>query len=60
MSEEITVDYLTAIKDILVVVAPILVAYISYRSNKKSREDIKIEIEKFTREKEAETKQILD
>lgn len=28
--------YITAIKDILVVVAPIVVAYISYRSNKKN------------------------
>lgn len=60
MNEQISVNYLTDIKDFLVVVVPIIVAYISYRSNKKSREDIKIEVEKFTREKEVETKQILD
>ena len=60
MNEQLSVNYLTDIKDFLVVVVPIIVAYISYRSNKKSREDIKIEVEKFTREKEVETKQILD
>ena len=53
-------EYLTALKDVLVVVAPIVVAYISYRSNKKSQNDIKLEVEKITKEKEAETKQILD
>lgn len=52
--------YLTAIKDVLVIVAPIIVAYISYRSNKQSRKDIKIEVERITKEKEVETKQILD
>ena len=52
--------YLTALKDILIVVAPIVVAYISYRTNKKSQNDIKLEVEKITKEKEVETKQILD
>lgn len=52
--------YLTALKDILVVVAPIVVAYISYRSSKKTQKDITLEVERLTKEKEAETKQILD
>lgn len=52
--------YLTAIKDILVIFAPIIVAYISYRSNKQSQKDIKLEVERITKEKEAETKQILE
>ena len=50
--------FLTVLKDILVVLAPIVVAYISYRSNKKSHNDIKLEVERITKEKEAETKQI--
>ncbi len=52
-------DYLIAIKDILVIVVPIIVAYISYRSNKKSENDIKLEIEKNLKEKDADTSQIL-
>ena len=52
--------YLTALKDIVIVLAPIIVAYISYKSNKKNRRDIKLEIEKISKEKEAETKQILE
>lgn len=52
--------YLTALKDILVVVTPIVVAYISYRSSKKTQRDIRLEVERITKEKEAETKQILD
>jgi len=52
--------YLIAIKDVLVVLAPIVVAYISYRSSKKTQGDIKLEVERITKEKEAETKQILD
>lgn len=51
--------YLMIIKDVLVVLSPILVAYINYRSNKKSQRDIKLEIEKTTKEKDTETKQIL-
>ena len=35
-------DYLTALKDVLVVLSPIIVAYISYRSNKKTKEDIRL------------------
>lgn len=52
--------YLTALKDVLVVLTPIVVAYISYRSNKKTRNDIRLEVERITKEKEAETQQILD
>ncbi len=52
--------YLTAIKDILVIFAPIIVAYISYRSNKQSQRDIKLEVERVAKEKEVETKQILE
>ena len=47
--------YLTALKDILVVISPIIVAYISYRSNKKSKADIQLELEKSLKEKGAET-----
>ena len=52
--------YLTAIKDVLIVIVPIIVAYVSYRSSKKTRNDIRLEVERITKEKEAETKQILD
>lgn len=52
-------DYLTALKDVLVVLSPIIVAYISYRSNKKTKEDIRLEIEKSLKEKDAETYQII-
>lgn len=48
-------NYLTALKDVLVVLSPIIVAYISYRSNKKTKEDIRLEIEKSLKEKDAET-----
>lgn len=51
--------YLTAIKDILIIISPIIVAYISYRSNKKSKNDIYLEIEKSLKEKNADTSQIL-
>ena len=53
-------EYITAIKDVLVILAPIIVAYISYRSNKQSQKDIKLEVERITKEKEAEAKQILE
>ncbi len=52
-------SYLMALKDLLVVLSPILVAYISYRSNKKSKREIQQEIEKSLKEKDAETSQIL-
>ena len=52
--------YLTAIKDVIIVIAPIIVAYISYRGNKKTQNDIRLEAERIAKEKEAETKQILD
>ena len=51
--------YIAAIKDILVVVAPIVVAYISYRSNKKTARDIRLELEKNLKEKDADTAQML-
>lgn len=49
----------TAIKDVLVVLTPIVVACISYRSNKKSKKDIQQEVEKTIKEKDVETSQIL-
>lgn len=52
-------EYLMALKDILVILSPIIVAYMSYRSNKKSRKDIQLEIEKSLKEKDAETSQLL-
>jgi hypothetical protein len=51
--------YLTAIKDILVVFAPIIVAYISYKSSKKTARDIRLELEKNLKEKDADTTQML-
>ena len=51
--------YITAIKDILVIIAPIIVAYISYRSNKKTARDIRLELEKSLKEKDADTAQML-
>lgn len=51
---------LTTLKDILVIIAPVIVAFISYRSNKKTRKDIKYDIERITKEKEAETTQLLE
>lgn len=50
---------LTALKDVLVVLSPIVVAYISYRNNKKSKREIQQEIDKSLKEKDAETSQIL-
>ena len=44
-------DYLTALKDVLVVLSPIIIAYISYRSNKKTKEDVRLEIEKSLKKK---------
>lgn len=51
--------YIIAIKDILVIVVPIVVAYISYRSNKKTAHDIHLELEKSLKEKDADTTQML-
>ena len=51
--------YITAIKDILVIIAPIVIAYISYRSNKKTTHDIRLELEKSLKEKDADTTQML-
>lgn len=52
-------EYLTVLKDILLLLSPIIVAYISYRSNKKSKREIQQEIDKSLKEKDAETSQIL-
>lgn len=52
-------NYITALKDVLVILSPILIAYITYRGTKKTQKDIKLEIEKITQEKSAETNQIL-
>lgn len=51
--------YIIAIKDILVIVVPIVVAYMNYRSNKKTAHDIHLELEKSLREKDADTTQML-
>lgn len=51
--------YIIAIKDILVIIVPIVVAYLSYRSNKKTENDIRLELEKSLREKDADTSQLL-
>ena len=53
-------EYLIALKDILVISIPIIVAFISYKGSKKSQKDIKLEVERITKEKEAETKQLLE
>ena len=47
------------LKDIMIVLSPILIAYISYRSNKKTKREIQLEIEKSLKEKDAETSQII-
>ena len=52
-------NYLMALKDVLVVLAPILIAYINYRSNKKTEKDIRLEIEKSLKEKDADTFQMV-
>ena len=52
-------NYLIALKDVLVVLAPILIAYINYRSNKKTEKDIRLEIEKNLKEKDADTFQMV-
>lgn len=57
--EQFIDNYLMALEDLLVVLSPIVVAYISYRSNKKSKREILCEIEKTVKEKNAETFQIL-
>lgn len=52
-------EYMFSLKDLLVVISPIIIAYISYKSNKMSKEDIRLEIEKNLKEKDAETSQII-
>ena len=39
--------YFEIIKDFIVVLTPIIAAYLSYKNGKKTRKDIKIEIEKI-------------
>mgnify|MGYP000167411110 CR=1 FL=1 len=51
--------YIAAIKDILIVAAPIIVAYISYRSNRKTSREMKLELDKSLKEKDADTAQML-
>lgn len=51
--------YITALKDILIIIVPIVVAYLSYRSNKKTENDIRLELEKSLKEKDADTSQML-
>ena len=51
--------FVFALYVLLIVLSPILVAYISYRSNKKTKREIRQELEKSLHEKEAETTQIL-
>ena len=51
-------DVFSIVKDIFLIVTPSVVAYISYRSNKKTKEDVRLEIEKSLKEKDAETVQI--
>lgn len=43
------------IKDFLLVATPILIAYMSYRSNKKSRKEVMTELEAKLKEKDADT-----
>lgn len=50
---------LVVIKDIIIVVAPIVIAIISYFGGKKTRKEIMNDLEKSLREKDAETTQIL-
>lgn len=52
-------DVFSIVKDIFLIVTPSVVAYISYRSNKKTKEDVRLEIEKSLKEKDAETVQII-
>ena len=50
---------LADVKDFLLVTSPIIIAYISYRTNRKSAKEIQLDIEKTLKEKDAETNQIL-
>lgn len=52
-------DFFIVIKDILLILSPIVVAVISYKSNKKTRKEIRLEVEKTALEKNIETTQIL-
>lgn len=51
--------YVMVIKDILIIIVPVVVAYLSYRSNKKTENDIRLELEKSLKEKDADTAQML-
>lgn len=52
-------DITRVIKDILLVLTPIIVAYLSYRSNKKSRKELQNELDVRLKEKDKETSQLL-
>ena len=49
-----TIDF-QAIKDIVLIVVPILTAYLTYRSNKKSKKELNDELEVRLREQDNET-----
>ncbi len=53
-------SFLEITKDIVLLLSPIIVAVISYKSNKKTKKEIQLEVEKIALEKNIETKQILD
>lgn len=53
-------SYVGVIKDFLVVLMPAVIAYINYRGNKKTRRDVKMELEKNLKEKDADTAQMLE
>lgn len=53
-------DYIEIVKDFLIILSPAIVAFISYRSNKKTRQEIKWELEKSLKEKDADTAQMLE
>ena len=44
---------LADVKDFLLVASPIIIAYISYRTNRKSAKEIQLDIEKTLKEKDA-------
>lgn len=50
---------INTIKDILIILMPAIIAFIDYKSNKKTRKDIQLDLEKTLKEKYADTNQIL-
>ena len=49
-----TIDF-QAIKDIVLITVPIITAYLTYRSNKKSKKELNDELEVRLREQDNET-----